>query len=118
MKTILTLLLLFSTSVMAQSDPRYCGPPARDDKNRIMRSQDVKIAFQALYACPSTGSHSGACPGWAKDHVIPLACGGCDSVQNLQWLRNQIKSCAGIYCKDRWERKVYCTKSNNPQGKQ
>ena len=55
-----------------------------------------------------TGSTTGACPSWAIDHVIPLACGGCDSIENLQWLKNSIKSCAGTECKDRWERKINC----------
>ena len=34
---------------------------------------------------PSTGKTSGACPGYRKDHIRPLTCGGPDKVQNLQW---------------------------------
>lgn len=65
-------------------------------------------AFRKLYPCPATGKTQGACDGWAIDHVIPLACGGCDAVSNLTWLPTAIKSCAGTTCKDRWERNVYC----------
>ena len=49
---------------------------------------------------------------WQVDHVIPLVCGGCDAVVNMQWLPAAIKTCAastGVPCKDRWEQKVYCT---------
>jgi len=89
--------------VSAADDLRYCG---RSDS--IVRSEKVKAEFQRIYPCPVTGRKSGSCPGWSKDHVIPLDCGGCDSVANMQWMKNSIKSCAGTECKDRWERKVYC----------
>ena len=74
----------------------------------IKRSTAVIAAFQKLHPCPSTGAHIGACPGWAVDHVIPLACGGVDAVYNMQWLPDQVKSCA-VWCKDRWERKIYAS---------
>ena len=60
--------------------------------------------FQRLHPCPSTGKRTGACPGYIKDHVKPLACGGPDSVSNLQW---QTKRAAKE--KDKWERKS-CSK--------
>jgi 5-methylcytosine-specific restriction endonuclease McrA len=50
----------------------------------------------------------GACPGWEVDHVIPLACGGCDAVANMQWLPSGAKSTSSPLAKDRWERRVYC----------
>lgn len=101
------LLLLFSLAGWAQ-DARYCGPPARDALGTIVRSRQVLRDFQQLYPCPATGEARGACPGWFKDHTIPLVCGGCDTVENLQWLPGPIKTCAGTVCKDRWERRVYC----------
>lgn len=109
-----TLLLLLSlvAALAAAVDPRYCGPPERDAEGRIVRSAEPVRAFRALYACPSTGRYAGACPGWALDHVVPLACGGCDAVGNLQWLPVETKSAAGSLPKDRWERRVYCTKEN------
>lgn len=89
------------------SDIRFCGTPSRNSKGEIIRSAAVLRDFQKLYACPATGLHTGACPGWAKDHVVSLDCGGCDVVANLQWLPVDIKASANPHAKDRWERKVY-----------
>src|SRR6266404_5706098 len=36
------------------------------------RSQSVKHEFQRQHPCPSTGRTTGACPGYVKDHVVPL----------------------------------------------
>lgn len=49
------------------------------------RSRAVTRQFERLHPCPSTGRTIGACPGWIKDHVIPLCAGGPDSVSNMQW---------------------------------
>jgi hypothetical protein len=65
------------------------------------RSLEVKHEFQRQHPCPSTRSPTGRCPGYIKDHVIPLACGGPDSVANLQW-----QTVAAAKAKDRWERKT------------
>ena len=88
-------------------DYRYAGVVVRNADGTIKRSSKVLTAFKKKWACPSTGLHTGACPGWAIDHVVSLACGGLDSVVNLQWLPLDAKSCAADYCKDRWERRVY-----------
>lgn len=109
------VVLLLATAASAQPatspplDARICGTePARDPDGRISRSSIVLRAFQIIHPCPATASRTGPCPGWAIDHVIPLACGGCDSIENLQWLKNSIKSCPGTECKDRWERAINC----------
>lgn len=102
------VVMMLAVSFRSDADLRVCGEPARDANGTIKRSSTVLTKFQKEHPCPSTGLAYGACPGWAKDHVIPLACGGCDSVENLQWLKNTIKSCAGEECKDRWERKINC----------
>ena len=104
---LLFVLLLASSAALA--DMRMCHDIQRDADGRISRSAAVVDAFQREHPCPSTGKASGPCKGWAVDHVIPLACGGCDSLENMQWLKNTIKSCKGRECKDRWERKVYCS---------
>jgi hypothetical protein len=52
---------------------------------REHRSREVTREFQREHPCPSTGKTSGACPGYRKDHIVPLACGGPDAVSNLQW---------------------------------
>lgn len=113
------LLLLALVSLPALAEPlsdhpvspleeqRYCGPPARAASGEIKRRADVLAAFRRAHPCPVTGLSTGACTGWAIDHVIPLACGGCDAVSNLQWLPNGLKSVA-VIGKDRFERKIYC----------
>jgi hypothetical protein len=61
----------------------------------------VTREFQQEQPCPSTGLPSGACPGYRKDHVIPLVCGGPDSVSNMQ-----SQTIAEARTKDAWERKA------------
>lgn len=103
------VLLLFALPAFAATDARICGTePTRDANGKIARSKSVLHDYQSIHPCPSTGLTTGACPGWALDHIIPLACGGCDAIENLQWLKNTIKRCAGEDCKDRWERKINC----------
>lgn len=63
------------------------------------RSPAVAREFQREYPCPSTGQISGACPGYVKDHIIPLACGGRDDPANLQW-----QTIPEAKAKDKWER--------------
>jgi hypothetical protein len=65
------------------------------------RSRTVTREFQREHPCPSTGRASGPCPGYRKDHIVPLACGGPDAVPNLQW-----QTIADARVKDAWERKA------------
>jgi hypothetical protein len=67
---------------------------------KIYRSLEVKHEFQREHPCPSTGRPTGPCPGYVKDHIVPLACGGPDSATNLQW-----QTIAAAKAKDRWETK-------------
>jgi hypothetical protein len=62
------------------------------------RSQAVLRQFQLEHPCPSTGLTSGACPGWVKDHIVPLCHGGPDLPTNLQW-----QTVEDAKLKDRWE---------------
>lgn len=111
------LVLLLLAALPVRADPlvetRYCGAPVRLADGTIKRSAAVRAAFQRVHPCPSTGLRTGACPGWSVDHVRPLSACGCDSVSNAQWLKNEIKSCAGTICKDRWERWVYTCQQVN-----
>src|SRR6266704_6986230 len=66
---------------------------------REHRSHAVAREFQREHPCPSTGKTIGACPGYWKDHIVPLACGGPDTVANLQW-----QTIADARAKDRQER--------------
>jgi hypothetical protein len=49
------------------------------------RSGSAKREFQVTHPCPATGRTRGACPGYTKDHVVPLACRGRDAPSNMQW---------------------------------
>lgn len=73
--------------------------PAISDA-RIKRSQSVKVAFKRNNYCPSTGAAKGPCKGYVIDHITPLACGGADVVENMQW-----QTIAEGKAKDRWERR-------------
>ena len=64
------------------------------------RSQKAKVIFKYNRPCPATGTTKGSCPNYIIDHVNPLACGGADSPENMQW---QTK--AEAKAKDKWERK-------------
>lgn len=100
-------LLIATSSVFAkiQPDVRVCGAPARNEQGEIIRSKAVLREFERQYPCPVRsfpGVKPGTCPGWAKDHVVPLSCGGCDSVENLQWMTTE-----DWRDKSKWERKIY-----------
>lgn len=115
---VLIVLAMVAYAHGAYADPmaetRYCGEPKRDANNRLIRSQAVVDAFKKAHPCPSTRSTTGACKGWAVNHVIPLACGGCDSVSNMQWLPVVIKSGWQDWSVDRYERKVYASNPKQP----
>jgi hypothetical protein len=61
-----------------------------------MRQVDVEDA-----PLPGDRAHKRACPGYVKDHVLPLACGGPDAVSNLQW-----QTIRDAKAKDKWETKA------------
>jgi hypothetical protein len=86
---------------------RYEVSTLRNADGFYTRSKKVAREFQKIHPCPSTGLQTGACPGWAKDHVIPRACGGIDAVWNMQWLPDDIKHSVGDHAKDSFERKIY-----------
>lgn len=67
---------------------------------RTHRSSSAKNAFRVMQPCPATGSSKGKCQGYVIDHVVPLACGGADAPENMQW-----QTTAEAKAKDRWERK-------------
>lgn len=103
--------LLTSVAFAQTPDPlkdiRYVGIVQRGPDGATLRSTRVINAFKKQWACPSTGKHTGACPGWAIDHIVPLDCGGIDAVWNMQWLPDEIKSAKGPFTKDHFERRVY-----------
>lgn len=54
----------------------------------IQRSKAEVRAFRQAAPCPATGRRSGACPGWAVDHIKPLCAGGEDKPHNMQWIQD------------------------------
>ena len=64
------------------------------------RSLKAKAIFKFTHPCPATQRTKGSCPDYIIDHINPLACGGADSPENMQW---QTKVEAKD--KDKWERR-------------
>lgn len=62
------------------------------------RSSAVAAAFQRAHPCPVTGRAKGPCPGWVRDHKVPLCAGGTDHPSNMQW-----QTVAAAKAKDRGE---------------
>lgn len=56
---------------------------------RIDRDRNQVRAFRAEHACPATGLHRGACPGYHVDHITPLCAGGPDRPDNMQWITKE-----------------------------
>lgn len=71
----------------------------RDAHGRIKCSEKAKADFKAANPCPANHKRAGACPGYVIDHINPLACGGADSSENMQW-----QTVADGKAKDGWER--------------
>ena len=83
MKLFLLSLCLFLP--LAARDQQRCESCDRDGEGRIKRSAAMRKTFREMQPCPATGSSSGACPGYVIDHINPLACGGEDDAENMQW---------------------------------
>lgn len=64
------------------------------------RSASAKAEFRQQQPCPATGNNKGPCHGYVIDHIKPLACGGADRPENMQW-----QTVAAGKAKDKWERK-------------
>lgn len=110
---MLAIFISLSVNAGPLDETRYCGAPQRYADGSIKRSSAVTVMFKVLHPCPSTLSAIGPCPGWQMNHVLPLACGGCDTVSNLVWVPVSIKTCTESHCVDRYERRI--SASNPPQ---
>jgi hypothetical protein len=75
-ETSMVAKLLLAVAILALTTPAW----ARDHRSRAVTRE-----FQWEHPCPSTGRTTGACPGYVKDHVIPLCADGPDAVSNMQW---------------------------------
>lgn len=86
------VVVVFQASLLAAF---FISPAKAGERSRSVRAEFVKAN-----PCPGTSKRSGACPGYVVDHVLPLACGGVDQADNMQW---QTK--ADAKAKDRLERR-------------
>lgn len=112
-KLLILFIVLFAYNVYAITpddlkDHRYIqGEVQRDTDGTIIRNPKVIKAFKMIHPCPYTGLTTGVCPDWQINHIIPLACGGRDAVDNMGWFPDSIKTCPDPHCIDRYERKIY-----------
>lgn len=116
MLCLLLLLVSLMAATVANAQPsaltetRYCGAPRRDANGVIIRRADVIYAYRKIHPCPATSKLGmGACPDWALNHNISLACGGCDSVSNLSFMRSDAKKIV-----DGYERKINASTPPQP----
>lgn len=104
-KTLVTLLCFTWFNITGYATAGILCTP-------VKRSQAVLREFQKKYPCPSTGLTYGKCPGYVKDHIIPLCLTGKggDAVSNLQWQTvegakvkdvKEKQQCAKVGCKYR-----------------
>jgi len=75
------------------SKARTKSTAPRTTNGRIKRSAAAKHEFEVR-----TGYPHGR-PGYVVDHIVPLACGGADTPNNMQW-----QTIAEAKAKDRTER--------------
>ena len=93
-KAILALVVVAFLSAAAPADARGHHSYSSHHHERYHRSSEAKHEFEA-----ATG-HPHGWPGHVVDHIVPLACGGADSPNNMQW-----QTVADAKAKDKWERK-------------
>lgn len=86
MLTISIIIAVLSNEASAATDDGYCY-------SCYHRSQKVIYQFKK-----STGYPKGR-KGYVIDHVCPLACGGKDAIENMQW-----QTITNAKSKDKWER--------------
>lgn len=107
---IVSALMLWAGGVRA-ADAKFCGVVVHDiSTGKLARNSSEIAAYKKLNPLPVGFDPT----EWQVDHTLPLKCGGCDTVTNLAWMHKSIKICAyvvgGPYCKDRYERKIFCSR--------
>jgi len=91
---LIALALLVSVEAWGRyGTGSWCTTCPRDEHGRIKRSHSEVQKFKRL-----TG-HPRGWKGHVVDHIVALACGGCDCVANMQW-----QTIEDAKAKDKWER--------------
>jgi hypothetical protein len=62
-----------------------CLNCVRDVTGQISRNPAPVRAFRAKHPCPTTGSVTGACPGYVVDDKKALKPGASDTPENMRW---------------------------------
>jgi hypothetical protein len=83
--TVILLTLALMTGGLVALHFLLSPARATEHRSRTVRTAAAKRAFRRLHPCPATGLRKGPCAGYVIDHVKPLACGGPDSPDNMQW---------------------------------
>ena len=112
MKHLLALALLVFLPALAAAKDSHPKPEHVTNSHKVtkhhavdhnalknVRNASAKRNFQASNACPATGKTTGSCKGYVIDHKTPLACGGADTPENMQW-----QTAAEAKLKDKTER--------------
>ena len=73
----LAILLTLCSSARAACEDGRCRSYPRDPA--------VTHAFTLTVPCPTAGETGHRCPGFIRDHFIPLCAGGADAVSNIWW---------------------------------
>lgn len=75
--TLATVLLALCGSARATCEDGHCRNYPRDPA--------VTRSFTRTVPCPATGEVGHRCPGFIRDHLIPLCAGGVDAASNIWW---------------------------------
>jgi hypothetical protein len=76
---------LFAIALLSLTGIAFPASRTHQASSRHSRSTMAKNSFKHHEPCPSTGKTYGPCPGHVIGHVTPLACGGNDHPNNMQW---------------------------------
>ena len=83
---------------------KHWRPKETKPETKFQRSKATEREFQRAQPCPATGKTTGRCPGYVMNHKLPLARGGRDVPENMQW-QTQEEAKAKEQCERNFRRK-------------
>ena len=96
---VLAIAAASTAPVLTAAAPRALATPDQECRVRGARGNVVRSMARRRQFLKLMGYPEGR-PGYVVDHIIPLACGGCDVPSNMQLLPE-----AGWRAKTPWERR-------------